>query len=142
MSSKTASSSGGRRLRLRRWNLIPRLLQPIFETCFPELCVVVRHDASLAQLSTEVFCVRIGNHFALIIESFESSPDEVVETKTFGTRDFKRAIQWCSDRDFTERTGNVLCRHRLEKNRRQANNVVNGGLVGDPFAKLEELGRV
>src|SRR5689334_599558 len=134
--------AGGRRLRLRRRNLVRGLLQPILETCLPKLRALVRHETPLAQLSTEVFCVWISNHFALIIKGFESLPDEVVETKTVRTGDFKHAIQRCSNSYSTERSGDILCGYRLEKNRRQANSVVNGGLVGNPFAKLEELRRV
>src|SRR5690348_7553066 len=66
--------------------------KPVFEPDLSEPGVAFRNERSLFYGDAVVAGRRVGNHFARILSSSKTQPDEFIETKLFRTAYFNRAI--------------------------------------------------
>ena len=84
----------------------------------------------------------ISNDLARIVECGESLPDEFIETERLGPSNFNVLFSGELVAILQSALATSSAGHRLEKNRRQVNFVIQRGFVGDPFGEFKELSRM
>ena len=91
------------------------LIEPSFEASLAEPRVIAGHECSLLHLDAVVAGVRIGDNLARILACGQILPDEVAETKLFGSPYFNGAIHRRACRDPAHRAGDIVRRHGLDE---------------------------
>src|SRR5258708_3145194 len=117
------------------------MFDPVRETHLAESRAIAGKECALAKLHAVVARVRVSDNFALIVACAQALSDEFVKTELFGSSYFNRAVHRRAHRDLSDRTGDIVGRHRLDERRWQAYFVAVGGKIGDAFDEFEELRR-
>ena len=113
------------------------LRQPVLEACRAQLGAVARDEAAFGECRPEVASVGIADHLARVVTSGEALPDEVVEAELLRAGDLDEPVERLALGRPAHRGSDVVGGDGLEQDRRQADDVAVGGLVGDPAEELE-----
>src|SRR5689334_18443291 len=117
------------------------LFEPVREARLAEARVIARNECALANLDAVVARVRVSDNVARILPCGKSLPGEFIEMKLFRPSYFNSAVHRLAQRDFSDRAGDIIGRHRLNERVWQAYCVALGGKIGDALDEFEELRR-
>ena len=117
------------------------LFEPVRETRLVEPRVIARNECALANRHAVVARVRVGDNLARIVACAQTLSDEFVKPELFGPGYFHSAVHRRAYRDLSDRTGDIVGRHRLDEHRWQAYRVAVGGKIGDALDEFKELRR-
>ena len=102
--------------------------------------MVAGRQRPIVQLRAVVARVNVGDDLASVPVRIQKRLCELVERPGLGTGDLDRAVHRCAKRGVRHRIGHVIRCDRLQKGRRQPNDVAVDAGFDDAVDELEELG--